>query len=58
MTIFVKDDDRRIENIKGAIAENIYYEIHALLFIELNDAKAFLDNLIAIDLYSFRKEEL
>lgn len=55
MTVLVKDDERKIDQIKGIIAENIYYELYTLFFIELNDAKVFLESLIAIDLYALRK---
>lgn len=58
MTVFVKDDDKKIDKMKGIICENIYYELYTLFFIELNDAKVFLESLIAIDLYALRKQEL
>ena len=55
MTVFVKDDEKKIDKMKGIICENIYYELYTLFFIELNDAKVFLESLIAIDLYALRK---
>ena len=56
MTILVKDDERKIDKIKGIVSENIYYELYTLFFKELNDAKMFLESLIAIDLYALRKD--
>lgn len=52
----MKDDERKIDKMKGILSENIYYELFSLFFIELNDAKLFLESLIAIDLYTFRKD--
>lgn len=56
MTVLVKDDERKVDKIKGIVFENIYYELYTLFFVELSDAKMFLESLIAIDLYALRKD--
>lgn len=58
MTVFVQDDDKKVDKMNKIACENVYYELFALFFIETNDARVFLETLIAIDLYALRREEL
>ena len=56
MTLLVKDDDKKIDKMKEILGKNAYYELFTLFKIELIDAKAFLDTIIAIGLYTLKRE--
>lgn len=58
MTLLVKDDDKKIDRMKEIFLVNPFYEMFTLFQIQLIDAKAFLDTVIAIGLYELRKDEL